>query len=197
MTSQYISIQFWRAVYSFIMSIFTNMFGLLWAESESAGVIPRITAYCYWLLLSCCDYVVMPRYPDKRKGEQEAGWWTGNIILIICGGDGLWVGMLCICHGIMNLNTDCCSGVFLSAEWFCIRLPNGVLKILPWNLCDPISGTTFFCWYCRKNGIAFGLYGYCFHIIFSVKSDIYCFCNCKKAFCNIDNLPYTLFQSAA
>ncbi len=47
MTSQYISIQFWRAVYSFIMSIFTNMFGLLWAESESAGVIPRITAYCY------------------------------------------------------------------------------------------------------------------------------------------------------
>ncbi len=40
-------------------------------------------------------------------------------------------GMLCICHGIMSLNTDCCSGVFLSAEWFCIRLPDGVLKILP------------------------------------------------------------------
>ncbi|EIR1700680.1 hypothetical protein LWM52_004442 [Escherichia coli] len=28
----------------------------------------------------------------------------------------------------MSLNTDCCSGVFLSAEWFCIRLPDGVLN---------------------------------------------------------------------
>ena len=32
-------------------------------------------------------------------------------------------------HGIMSLNTDYCSGVFLSAEWFCIRLQNGILKI--------------------------------------------------------------------
>ncbi|EOD1128747.1 hypothetical protein ACFDW2_004359 [Salmonella enterica] len=34
-----------------------------------------------------------------------------------------------LCHGIMSLNTDYCSGVFLSAEWFCIRLQNGILKI--------------------------------------------------------------------
>ncbi len=45
-----------------------------------------------------------------------------------------------------------------------------------------------------KNGIACGLYGYCFHIISSVKYDIYSFCYYKKAVCKIDSLSYILFK---
>lgn len=43
------------------------------------------------------------------------GWVTGGYMLYMS-----WD---------YDLNTDYCSGVFLSAEWFCIRLQNGILKI--------------------------------------------------------------------
>lgn len=108
------------------------------------------------------------------------GWVTGDIC--------------CICHGIMILNTDYCSGVFLSAEWFCIRLQNGILKIQLWNLPGLISGTAVFLLIHLENGIACCLYGYCFHIISSVKYDIYSFCYYKKAVCKIDSLSYILFK---
>lgn len=113
-------------------------------RSTSVPWCKRDTAYCYWLLLSCCGYVVMHQYTDKSAKERKTGRWTENIILIICGGDGWRGDICCICHGIMILNTDYCSGVFLSAEWFCIRLQNGILKIQLWNLPGLISGTAVF-----------------------------------------------------
>lgn len=121
--------------------------GLFLLKSHRSTSVPwckRDTAYCYWLLLSCCGYVVMHQYTDKSAKERKTGRWTENIILIICGGDGWREDICCICHGIMILNTDYCSGVFLSAEWFCIRLQNGILKIQLWNLPGLISGTAFF-----------------------------------------------------
>lgn len=136
----------------------------------------------------------MHQYTDKSAKERKTGRWTENIILIICGGDGWRGDICCICHGIMILNTDYCSGVFLSAEWFCIRL-----QMVYWRYSSEIYPAwfleqRFFYWYTWKNGIACCLYGYCFHIISSVKYDIYSFCYYKKAVCKIDSLSYILFK---
>lgn len=57
--------------------------GLFLLKSHRSTSVPwckRDTTYCYWLLLSYRDYVVMHLYTDKRKGEQEAGWTTNPFV---------------------------------------------------------------------------------------------------------------------
>mgnify|MGYP000311433994 CR=1 FL=1 len=63
------------------------------------------------VMLSCISTLTKVQKKGKQADEQE------NIILIICGGDGDG-GYMLYMSWIMILNTDYCSGVFLSAEWF-------------------------------------------------------------------------------
>lgn len=101
------------------------------------------------------------------------GWVTGDIC--------------CICHGIMILNTDYCSGVFLSAEWFCIRLPDGVLKIQPCNLPGFFTDTL------GKMGLLAVYTGTVF-ILSLPLTLIYILSVIIKAVCKIDSLSYILFK---